>query len=87
MYTVLYLFLSLTFFSFSFFKTDYEDYGDYWRGDYETEGTNGSAYNRDQLIEDVDRTFAEVTEKLYKETDVGRCMGKRDDDQTHLACS
>lgn len=45
---------------------NYEDYGDYWRGDYETEGTNGSAYNRDQLIEDVDRTFAEI-KPLYEQ--------------------
>lgn len=48
-------------FSFSFSKTDYTDYGDYWRGDYETEGAPGLEYSRDQLVKDVERTFAEVT--------------------------
>lgn len=36
---------------------NYEDYGDYWRGDYETEGTGGYDYSRNQLIEDVERIF------------------------------
>ncbi|XP_028617961.1 angiotensin-converting enzyme 2 [Grammomys surdaster] len=44
---------------------NYKDYGDYWRGDYETEGTDGYNYNRDQLIEDVERTFAEI-KPLYE---------------------
>ncbi|KAG8519750.1 Angiotensin-converting enzyme 2, partial [Galemys pyrenaicus] len=38
----------------------YEDYGDYWRGDYEADG-----YPRKQLIEDVERTFAEI-KPLYE---------------------
>ncbi|MBZ3882607.1 Angiotensin-converting enzyme 2 [Sciurus carolinensis] len=44
---------------------DYEDYGDYWRGDYEAEGADGYGYNRNQLIEDVERTFAEI-KPLYE---------------------
>lgn len=61
-------------------KTDYKDYGDYWRGDYEVNGVDGYDYNRDQLIEDVERTFEEVSKELYTETAVGQCMGKRDTD-------
>lgn len=71
------------FFSFFFFKTDYEDYGDYWRGNYETGGTNGYEYSRNQLIEDVESTFAEVTKELYPETDVEQCMERKDSDQRH----
>lgn len=44
---------------------NYEDYGDYWRGDYEAEGVDGYEYNRNQLIEDVERTFAEI-KPLYE---------------------
>ncbi|XP_042536455.1 angiotensin-converting enzyme 2 [Dipodomys spectabilis] len=44
---------------------NYEDYGDYWRGDYEAEGVDGYNYNRNQLIEDVERTFAEI-KPLYE---------------------
>jgi angiotensin-converting enzyme 2 len=52
-------------FSSSFFyETGYEDYGDYWRSDYEAEGADGYDYNHNQLIEDVERIFAEVTEEL-----------------------
>ncbi|XP_012585871.1 PREDICTED: angiotensin-converting enzyme 2 [Condylura cristata] len=40
---------------------NYEDYGDYWRGDYETD-----SYTRNQLIEDVERTFAEI-KPLYEQ--------------------
>ncbi|XP_037369021.1 angiotensin-converting enzyme 2 [Talpa occidentalis] len=39
----------------------YEDYGDYWRGDYEADGY----YTRNQLMEDVERTFAEI-KPLYE---------------------
>ncbi|XP_019522936.1 PREDICTED: angiotensin-converting enzyme 2 [Hipposideros armiger] len=38
----------------------YEDYGDYWRSDYETEGTSGFQYSRDQLMRDVERIFEEI---------------------------
>ncbi|KAM9577586.1 angiotensin-converting enzyme 2 [Trichechus inunguis] len=38
----------------------YEDYGDYWRGDYEAED-----YHRSQLVEDVERTFAQI-KPLYE---------------------
>ncbi|XP_054576423.1 angiotensin-converting enzyme 2 isoform X2 [Eptesicus fuscus] len=44
---------------------NYEDYGDYWRGDYETEGENGYNYSRSQLTEDVDRIFLEI-KPLYE---------------------
>ncbi|KAM4818332.1 LOW QUALITY PROTEIN: angiotensin-converting enzyme 2 [Thomomys bottae] len=44
---------------------NYEDYGDYWRGDYEAEGGVGYDYDRDQLIEDVERTFAQI-KPLYE---------------------
>lgn len=40
---------------------NYEDYGDYWRGDYETDN-----YTRQQLIDDVERTFAEI-KPLYEQ--------------------
>lgn len=83
MYTVLYLFLSLMVFSFPFIKTDYEDYGDYWRRDYETEGSPDLEYSRDQLIKDVERIFAEVTKELYTMTDIGQGTGRRDGDQRH----
>ncbi|XP_007951028.1 angiotensin-converting enzyme 2 [Orycteropus afer afer] len=39
----------------------FEDYGDYWRGDYETYD-----YGRNQLIEDVERTFAQI-KPLYEQ--------------------
>lgn len=59
MYTVLYLFLSRCS-HFLLFKTDYEDYGDYWRGDYEVTEAGDYDYSRDQLMKDVEHTFAEV---------------------------
>lgn len=43
----------------------YEDYGDYWRRDYETEGPNGYEYSRDQLEKDVDHIFKEI-KPLYE---------------------
>lgn len=44
---------------------NYRDYGDYWRGDYETEGAAGLEYSRDQLAKDVERTFEEI-KPLYE---------------------
>ncbi|XP_028743609.1 angiotensin-converting enzyme 2 [Peromyscus leucopus] len=44
---------------------NYRDYGDYWRGDYEAEGAEGYNYNRNQLIEDVERIFQEI-KPLYE---------------------
>ncbi|XP_006892457.1 PREDICTED: angiotensin-converting enzyme 2 [Elephantulus edwardii] len=38
----------------------YEDYGDYWRGDYETED-----YSRTQLMQDVEETFQQI-KPLYE---------------------
>lgn len=71
------------FFSFSFLKTDYEDYGDYWRRDYETEESSGPGYSRDQLMKDVDRIFTEVTKELYTMTDVGQGTGRSNRNQRH----
>ncbi|XP_057395381.1 angiotensin-converting enzyme 2-like, partial [Balaenoptera acutorostrata] len=45
---------------------NYEDYGDYWRGDYEVTGADGYDYSRNQLIADVERTFAEI-KPLYEQ--------------------
>ncbi|XP_059994890.1 angiotensin-converting enzyme 2-like, partial [Lagenorhynchus albirostris] len=45
---------------------NYEDYGDYWRGDYEVTGASDYDYSRDQLITDVERTFAEI-KPLYEQ--------------------
>ncbi|KAM6151129.1 angiotensin-converting enzyme 2 [Rhynchocyon petersi] len=39
----------------------YADYGDYWRGNYET-----SDYNRSQLIDDVEQTFQQI-KPLYEQ--------------------
>uniref|UniRef100_UPI003A9A66D7 Pteronotus davyi ACE2 ectodomain n=1 Tax=Pteronotus davyi TaxID=94956 RepID=UPI003A9A66D7 len=46
-------------------EKNYEDYGDYWRGDYETDGKEDYAYSRNQLIDDVERTFEEI-KPLYE---------------------
>ncbi|XP_030058174.1 angiotensin-converting enzyme 2 [Microcaecilia unicolor] len=44
----------------------YQDYGDYWRGNYETHVTGKYAYSRDDLKRDVERTFEEIR-PLYRE--------------------
>lgn len=44
---------------------NYEDYGDYWRADYDAEGQEGYNYNRSQLLEDVEQTFEEI-KPLYE---------------------
>ncbi|XP_039600981.1 angiotensin-converting enzyme 2 [Polypterus senegalus] len=44
----------------------YKDYGDYWRGDYETEGDSPYGYTRDQLREDVGKIYKEIL-PLYKQ--------------------
>ncbi|XP_054437166.1 angiotensin-converting enzyme 2 isoform X2 [Pteronotus mesoamericanus] len=46
-------------------EKNYEDYGDYWRGDYEIDGEDDYAYSRNQLAADVERTFEEIT-PLYE---------------------
>ncbi|XP_051840426.1 angiotensin-converting enzyme 2 [Antechinus flavipes] len=43
---------------------DYEDYGDYWRGDYEVEESSEFAYPRSQLSQDVEKTYSQIKE-LY----------------------
>uniref|UniRef100_A0A8C8VNS9 Angiotensin-converting enzyme n=1 Tax=Pelusios castaneus TaxID=367368 RepID=A0A8C8VNS9_9SAUR len=44
----------------------YSDYGDYWRGNYETDTSAEYAYSRNQLIEDVETTFEQI-KPLYRE--------------------
>nr|XP_033806114.1 angiotensin-converting enzyme 2 isoform X2 [Geotrypetes seraphini] len=44
----------------------YHDYGDYWRGNYETYDTGSYSYSRDDLKRDVERTFKEI-QPLYRE--------------------
>ncbi|XP_072470401.1 angiotensin-converting enzyme 2 [Notamacropus eugenii] len=44
---------------------DYEDYGDYWRGNYEIEGSSEYDYSRSQLIEDVEKIFLQI-KPLYE---------------------
>ncbi|XP_072440825.1 angiotensin-converting enzyme 2 isoform X2 [Chiloscyllium punctatum] len=44
----------------------YEDYGDYWRGNYETDDVGVYAYSRNDLLKDVDRLLEEIM-PLYKE--------------------
>ncbi|XP_069491700.1 angiotensin-converting enzyme 2 [Ambystoma mexicanum] len=44
----------------------YDDYGDYWRGNYQTQDSGPYAYTRDDLKRDVERTFKEI-QPLYKE--------------------
>ncbi|XP_018418558.1 PREDICTED: angiotensin-converting enzyme 2 [Nanorana parkeri] len=44
----------------------YQDYGDYWRGNYETLATDKYKYSRDDLILDVETTFQQIL-PLYKE--------------------
>uniref|UniRef100_A0A8C1ZDQ6 Angiotensin-converting enzyme n=1 Tax=Cyprinus carpio TaxID=7962 RepID=A0A8C1ZDQ6_CYPCA len=45
---------------------NYEDHGDYWRGDYETIDEPGYSYSRDQVMEDARRIYQEIL-PLYKE--------------------
>ncbi|NXX41896.1 ACE2 enzyme, partial [Tricholaema leucomelas] len=44
----------------------YSDYGDYWRANYEAEYPEEYKYSRDQLIEDVERTFEQI-KPLYQQ--------------------
>ncbi|CAH2219630.1 angiotensin-converting enzyme 2 [Pelobates cultripes] len=44
----------------------YNDYGDYWRGNYETIATGDYYYSRDDVIRDVNETFDQIL-PLYKE--------------------
>ncbi|XP_051528777.1 angiotensin-converting enzyme 2-like isoform X2 [Myxocyprinus asiaticus] len=45
---------------------NYADYGDYWRGDYETIDEPKYSYTRDQVMEDSRRIYKEIL-PLYKE--------------------
>lgn len=40
--------------------TGYSDYGDYWRANYEADYLEEYKYSRDQLVEDVEKTFEQV---------------------------
>ncbi|XP_078415661.1 angiotensin-converting enzyme 2 [Cetorhinus maximus] len=44
----------------------YEDYGDYWRGNYETDDLGEYAYSRKDLLRDVENLFQEI-KPLYQE--------------------
>ncbi|XP_009887332.1 PREDICTED: angiotensin-converting enzyme 2 isoform X2 [Charadrius vociferus] len=44
----------------------YSDYGDYWRANYEADYPEEYKYSRDQLIEDVEKTFEQI-KPLYQQ--------------------
>ncbi|KAM8820243.1 ACE2 enzyme, partial [Eudromia elegans] len=44
----------------------YSDYGDYWRANYEADSPAEYKYSRDQLIEDVEKTFNQI-KPLYEQ--------------------
>ncbi|XP_074428986.1 angiotensin-converting enzyme 2 [Larus michahellis] len=44
----------------------YSDYGDYWRANYEADYPEAYKYSRDQLIEDVEKTFEQI-KPLYEQ--------------------
>ncbi|XP_071604840.1 angiotensin-converting enzyme 2 isoform X1 [Heliangelus exortis] len=44
----------------------YSDYGDYWRANYEAEYPKEYEYSRDQLVEDVEKTFEQI-KPLYQQ--------------------
>ncbi|XP_053166645.1 angiotensin-converting enzyme 2 [Hemicordylus capensis] len=44
----------------------YDDYGDYWRGNYEVDFPDDYRYSRNQLITDVEKTFEQI-KPLYLE--------------------
>ncbi|KFV95965.1 PREDICTED: angiotensin-converting enzyme 2 [Eurypyga helias] len=45
---------------------NYSDYGDYWRANYEADYPEEYKYSRDQLIEDVEKTFEQI-KPLYQQ--------------------
>ncbi|KAJ7417836.1 angiotensin I converting enzyme 2 [Willisornis vidua] len=45
---------------------NYSDYGDYWRANYEAKFPKDYEYSRDQLIEDVEKTFEQI-KPLYQQ--------------------
>jgi len=53
--------------NFFFFLKEYEDHGDYWRGDYETIDGPVYSYSRDQVMEDARRVYMEVGQKKPKQ--------------------
>uniref|UniRef100_A0A8C9FMG3 Angiotensin-converting enzyme n=1 Tax=Pavo cristatus TaxID=9049 RepID=A0A8C9FMG3_PAVCR len=46
--------------------SDYSDYGDYWRANYETDYPEEYKYSRDQLVQDVEKTFEQI-KPLYQQ--------------------
>ncbi|NXE27194.1 ACE2 enzyme, partial [Ardeotis kori] len=45
---------------------NYSDYGDYWRANYEADYPEEYKYSRDQLVEDVEKTFEQI-KPLYQQ--------------------
>ncbi|XP_065597441.1 angiotensin-converting enzyme 2 isoform X2 [Cyrtonyx montezumae] len=45
---------------------NYNDYGDYWRANYETDYPEEYKYSRDQLVQDVEKTFEQI-KPLYQQ--------------------
>ncbi|NXJ94150.1 ACE2 enzyme, partial [Corythaixoides concolor] len=45
---------------------NYSDYGDYWRANYEADYPEEYEYSRDQLVEDVEKTFEQI-KPLYQQ--------------------
>ncbi|KFR15510.1 Angiotensin-converting enzyme 2 [Opisthocomus hoazin] len=45
---------------------NYSDYGDYWRANYEADYPEEYIYSRDQVIEDVEKTFEQI-KPLYQQ--------------------
>uniref|UniRef100_A0A8C3PX26 Angiotensin-converting enzyme n=1 Tax=Chrysolophus pictus TaxID=9089 RepID=A0A8C3PX26_CHRPC len=45
---------------------NYSDYGDYWRANYETDYPEEYKYSRDQLVQDVEKTFEQI-KPLYQQ--------------------
>uniref|UniRef100_A0A4W3HYJ6 Angiotensin-converting enzyme n=1 Tax=Callorhinchus milii TaxID=7868 RepID=A0A4W3HYJ6_CALMI len=49
----------------------YQDYGDYWRGNYETKDIGEYAYSRDDLVKDVESLFEEgwTAKRMFESAD------------------
>lgn len=56
--------------------SDYSDYGDYWRANYETDYPEEYKYSRDQLVQDVEKTFEQVGENLSWSSWAVFCRGR-----------
>lgn len=58
--------------------TGYADYGDYWRANYEADYPEEYKYSRDQLVQDVEKTFEQVGagKCLYQVQGIVFCEGR-----------